>query len=97
MDREDRLRTIVDHYGADAQKLKCIEELTELQEIIIKDINKGSCPVELDEIYSEVADAIIMLLQIQLIYKLDSNCTEAEIDRKLCRQIERISNETPVL
>lgn len=93
MDRENMLRTIIGHYGQEPQKLKAIEELTELQELVIKNANKGLLP-DMDDLYSEMADVLIMLFQLQMIYGMDPACIETEIDHKLCRTIDRINKES---
>ena len=85
------IREILEHYGGEPQKLKSLEELTELQEVLIKDINKGG--VVVDDIAQEIADVVVMLYQLIDIYGLSERSVENLIDFKVSRQIQRIKGE----
>lgn len=79
---------IVKHYGKDRQKLKTIEELSELSEIVIKEINgKEIYP---KDILGEIADVHIMLNQLILIYGFTDSAVSAEVDMKLKRTQQRM-------
>lgn len=84
----EKIIEILEHYGHEAQKLKAVEELTELSEKIIKEVNKGTDT----GIGDEIADVFIMLTQLELIYDIDPFETRERIEYKLDRQIERIRN-----
>ena len=86
----DKIIQILEFYGHEAQKLKAVEELTELSEKVIKEINKG----EDTGIYDEIADVYIMLTQLELIYDVDPAETRERIEYKLDRQIARINGES---
>ena len=76
-------------YGKTAQKVKAIEELSELSFAIAKDINNYT---DINNIIEEIADVGIMLDQLIILY----NCKEkADNARriKLERLKERLQNE----
>lgn len=87
----DILYKIVAHYTKEQQVGQAIEEMGELIVELNKNINRGRNNIE--EITSEIADVKIMLAQLQLIYKIDDNSIKKEIEKKLNRQKERMSNE----
>ena len=77
---------IVHRYGGENQKLKACEELCELQEAILKDINKQvDCGV-----VEEIADVYIMLAQLEVVYDIDTLDLVEMISYKLDRQHERM-------
>lgn len=84
-----RCAKILQHYGMSKQKLKAVEELTELSEKIVKDINKGEC----DGISEEVADVYIMLAQLEIIYDIQPIILRNIIKEKLERQEKRMAKE----
>lgn len=90
MTQMDKIIKILNHYGAEQQKLKAAEELTELQEIILKDVNKGQPPVG---ILGEIADVRIMLTQLEIIYEVDPWDLRDAIDYKLDRTMMRMEGE----
>lgn len=77
---------VVHFYGAENQKLKACEELCELQEAILKDVNK-----HIDSgVVEEIADVYIMLSQLEIIYDIDNSDLVEMIAYKLDRQRERM-------
>lgn len=81
---------IIDHYGADAQKVKAIEELSELQKEIAKDlIGQGS----IENVAEEIADVQIMLRQLQMIYGIDYSDLNKIMSEKTLRTLYRIAVE----
>lgn len=77
---------IIHFYGSKNQKLKACEELCELQEAILKDINK-----QIDSgVVEELADVYIMLAQLEVIYDIDDLDLIEMIAYKLNRQRERM-------
>lgn len=77
---------IVHEYGDGNQKLKACEELCELQEAILKDVNK-----HIDSgVVEEIADVYIMLAQLEVIYDVDVLDLFEMIQYKLDRQRERM-------
>ena len=80
------LNTIVDHYGAEHQQKKAVEECKELVEEIEyalagENNRKG--------IIDEIADVEIMIEQLKIIYSCKKE-VESRINYKIERQIKRI-------
>ena len=94
MDNE-KLTKIIRHFGAYAQISKTVEELIELSEILIKDVNKGE--VDKDHLYEEMADVMIMLAQLRIIYNIHPEEIQEEINRKIERTMERIEHDEEYL
>ena len=87
----ERITEIMSHYGPDAQTIKAIEELAEMQVVLAKILNK-QCE-NIDSLVSECADVFIMLLQIMSIYGIDIDYFDEEVRFKLDRQMQRIREE----
>ena len=83
---------IIEHYGSEKQVLQAVEEMSELTKELIKNINRNK--ENEAEITLEIADVIIMLMQIMIIYDIDPNKVLGGIEYKLLRQKERIENES---
>ena len=88
---DNRIKEIVYHFGSYGQISKAVEELIELAEVLIKDVNKSE--LNRDHLYEEIADVEIMLAQIKCIYNIDPEGLNQEIDRKIERTLQRISDE----
>ena len=68
------LEGAITHFGAEAQIIKAIEELGELSVELARDLNET--PGRPDALKEELADAFIMLNQLELIF---GDVTEIEI------------------
>lgn len=89
---EDKaIKEIVYHFGSYGQISKAVEELIELAEVLIKDVNKSE--LIRDHLYEELADVEIMLAQLKYIYNIDPEGLNQEIERKIERTLQRISDE----
>ena len=88
---EAKLARILMHYGPDKQRLQTIEELSELQAEIARDLNGKGDPYALR---CEVADVLVMLTQLMAIYDVDPEELDEIIAYKLDRQLQRIEEET---
>lgn len=82
---------IITHYGKEKQVGQAIEEMAELTIELNKNINRNKDNEE--EITLEIADVIIMLMQLMFIYGIDPDKVLGGIEYKLLRQKERIDNE----
>ena len=82
-----KIEFILRHYSPEAQTIKAIEELAELQAELAKMLNKQGGR---DSLIGEMADAYIMLTQLMVIFDIDAEEFDIEISRKLDRQIRRI-------
>ena len=91
----ESVKKIIKHYGYRHQMVKACEELSELQTVILQEVNKhDKYPVEnIASLTEELADCYVMLRQIEMINCLDSRDIEPIIEGKLARTLERIDNE----
>ena len=81
----NKLRKIIDHYGQEHQIAKAKEELHELIQAIIED--------DKDHITEEMADVVVMLWQLVIIYEIDVLEIPKIMDYKINRTIKRIEQE----
>ena len=85
-----KLTEALDKYGAQMQETICIEELSELQKALCKNIRgKGS----MEDISEEIADVQIMLAQMILLFNLESEVKKWR-NTKLERLRDRLSEVT---
>ncbi len=87
---EKKIETILRHYSPEAQTVKAIEELAELQAELAKTLNHQG---DAEALKSEMADVYIMILQLMIIYDIDPEEFETEMAFKLDRQMKRIAEE----
>ena len=87
---ERKLAIRLMHYGPDKQRLQTIEELSELEAEIARDLNGKGDPYALR---CELADVLVMLTQLMVIYDIDPDDIEKVISFKLERQLGRIERE----
>ena len=71
---------IADHFGLENQKVKTIEECSELITAIAKN--------DIDNIIEEIADVLIMVQQLRYLYDIEDNVKEM-IEFKIKRTVER--------
>lgn len=84
----NKIKFLADYYGKLNQELKAKEELSELQEELNYNIITDGVS---ENTSSEIADVLIMILQIIYLYGIQEDVKE-EIKFKLNRQIDRIKN-----
>lgn len=94
--RPEVLQECVDTYGAEAQVDMAVEEMSELTKALLKYRRKeaqGSKDLETarENILEEVADVIIMLTQLIMIYG-GRDLVQETIENKVDRQIKRLAN-----
>jgi NTP pyrophosphatase (non-canonical NTP hydrolase) len=93
----EQAAAIMTHYGAEHQKDILIEECAELIQAVEKTrrgILTEDKPAYTYDMISEMADVQIMLWQFESVMTAYSRqCLEDEIQRKLRRQLDRISEE----
>lgn len=92
MTRGEKIRKIVEHYGAEAQMGIAQEECAELIQAISKVRRLGATPGTMAHLAEEVADTLIVCCQMTAAFDL-SDAVVSEIDRKLDRQLGRIEKE----
>lgn len=81
---------IISYYGHEPQKMMLLEEMAELQKEICKDMRYDP---DLEAITEEVADVLIMLEQIQMMYHISETKLHKITNEKLHRQLRRIEDE----
>lgn len=90
MKNTNNIKRILFHYGNEHQKRKAMEELQELRDAIALEL------LELDtreHVLEEIADVLVMIEQLKLIYHITDTETQEVIDFKIKRQLKRIGNE----
>lgn len=86
IDRDEKtLGRIIEHYGIDHQRAKAQEELDELIEAV-KSNDAG-------KVLEEMADVLVMMEQLMLIYDISIDQLEAVATYKVTRQLLRMRNE----
>lgn len=77
------LHKAVAKWGKQAQLLMVLEEMSELQKEILKNINRGKD--NLDDIIDETADVEIMLEQMKYIYGIHS-----EVEKRIPVKLQKV-------
>ena len=90
MIKDERIKTIADHYGIKKQMRQLAEECAELAVEASHSARKGTTV----KIIEEMADVEIMIEQIVYLAKIDRKDIEECIQYKLERQMKRIENES---
>ena len=88
LDLKDIIRknqVILRHYGAQKQIVKCLEELNELSNELIKDLTMEG---DKDAIVDEIADCLNMAIQMALLYGYDS--VRGRMEYKISRTLKRM-------
>ena len=80
----------IESYGHTPQKIVAMEELSELIKEISKDL-RGQGKIE--NILEEMADVIVMLEQLKVMYGLTIYDIQEAVDKKLERLEKRLANE----
>ena len=81
---------LISYYGHEPQKMMLLEKMAELQKEICKDMRYDP---DLEAITEEVADVLIMLEQIQMMYRISETRLHQITNEKLHRQLRRIEDE----
>ena len=84
------MKLMIDHYVHESQKMMLLEEMAELQKEICKEF-RGELNKE--AITEEVADVLIMLEQVQMMYDISDIRLREITNEKLVRQLRRIVDE----
>lgn len=84
------MKLLIDHYVHESQKMMLLEEMAELQKEICKEF-RGELNKE--AITEEVADVLIMLEQVQMMYDISDIRLREITNEKLVRQLRRIVDE----
>ena len=84
---------VIEHFGADAQKVKALEELSELQVELVRDLNGSG---NIDAIIEETADVMNMMEQICIIYDIGDLVEQMKVI-KMNRVMEKIRPKKTIL
>lgn len=87
----DIIVKIVQTYSKEKQVCQAIEEMAELTVELNKNINRNKDNQK--EITLELADVIIMTIELVMIYKIDIDKLYGAIEYKLERQKSRMNNK----
>ena len=87
---ERKLKEILEHYGPEAQVVKTMEELAELQAELARLLIKQG---DIEKTKSEMADVLIMVNQLKIILDVPDEDLENWIRYKVERQLERIKEQ----
>lgn len=100
---ENKIKTIADHYGYDAQSRQCIEKMAELTQAINKlwrnGLKAGNTGIDDCKdrfkmpVVEEIADVLIMIAQMIYLLGIRDEDLIKIIGIKLERQLERIRQE----
>lgn len=89
MDDIEIMKTAIKTFGPQLQTVVAIEEMSELQKELTKFLRGNGKKKHLTE---EVADALIMITQVQIIYGIGDEDVREVMDYKLNRLRERVQN-----
>ena len=101
MTTEQKIQYIADHYGIESQSIQLLEEMGELAQAVVKYLRSTGYGQGTDKsayecakcITEEMADVVIMLLQIKHLIGVGEDELSQIVESKLDRQIERIKKE----
>lgn len=80
---------IIDKLGERNQIVKCVEELSELQQVLCKLLSADDGWVTLDKVIEEIADVEIMLNQIKIILEISEEEITNMKNYKIMRTAKR--------
>ena len=87
--KED-LKSIIAHYGITSQLTMCLEEMSELAKEICKHQRGANNRVAIME---EVADVLVTIEQVKLIFNIEDDVIQTIIDNKIKRTLNRMERE----
>lgn len=83
---DQNLRTIIEFYGEKNQLHKAVEELEELKkELLQKEVSR-------ERVAEEIADVLVMIRQLLIIFELDKYDLGAIMDYKVLRTLIRMDD-----
>lgn len=88
---KEKLYKIINNYGINNQQRKLQEEIFELQEAIT--LYEQDKRITKNHIIEELADANVLLKQIQLFYEINDEQIRKIMEFKVNRTLERINEE----
>ena len=86
------LAKAIAHYGKQNQVIKTIEELSELQKELCKDLIGNGDKANITE---ELADCYITMRQIMIMYGISEDDVDKQLEFKIDRLAERLKRGAP--
>lgn len=80
----------IEHYGTELQSIVCMEECAELIQAISKIQRKGLNEELKNHLAEEIADVMICIRMLRMMYGINSEDVSEWIDYKIERQAERM-------
>ncbi|MBQ7129404.1 MAG: hypothetical protein IJO19_05395 [Clostridia bacterium] len=87
---KDFIKALIQKYGVETQVLVAVEEMSELQKALLKNINRNS--KNLTEVKEEMVDVSIMLEQLRYIYKISNREFSTIKKNKIERTKKRLND-----
>lgn len=87
--QKSKCRQIAEKYGIQNQERQTVSELAELLEVLTRRPSQRGQDWR-EKLIDEISDVKIMLQQLQLMYNIDAETIDEQIDFKLDRQLDRI-------
>ena len=84
------LKTIIAQYGIASQLTMCLEEMSELAKEICKHQRGANNRIAIAE---EVADVLVTIEQVKLIFNIEDDVIQTVIDNKIKRTLNRMGRE----
>ena len=82
---KSKLQQYIDTYGTEKQSMVCMEECAELIQAISKRVRKGI--VANDNLAEEIADVLICIEQLKMMYSISDSKIEQWIEYKMNRGV----------
>lgn len=86
----NNIKQMINNFGINVSKIVAIEELSELQKELCKDLRGNDKRKEIKE---EICDVYICLQMLKDIYNFSEEEIKEEYDRKMTRNINRIKEK----
>lgn len=80
---------VINHYGRLVEHAVCIEELTELIQVITDKIRRNHAE-PCDHMVEEIADVLIVITNLMQMYCITDSMVQKMIDSKQQRQVDRM-------
>lgn len=84
-------RPIIEAYGEQMQSVVAMEECSELIKAISKVIRYGDCGKQIIDLTEEIADVLICIEQLKVMYDISDDDIQKIVDEKCKRQLKRMN------
>lgn len=86
---ENRIKKIIEKFGKEKQSIVCIEEFAEVIQAVIKIQRKGLTEETKEHLTEEIADALICISQLKIMYGITEEDLNKYFEYKITRTEER--------